>query len=246
MAATVARQSAMTAALLSATGIVRRFGAVDVVDRIDMHVHQGEIVGVIGPNGAGKTTLLECLAGLQPLDGGELRYAGLLADSQTRRESIAYLPDVIAPWAEHPVGHTLRLYRDLYGVSQKCCADLIARLALVDVLPVSARALSKGYRRRFLLALALLTPQPLLLLDEPFDGLDLRQTVAVMALLREQTPGRSLVLSIHQLIDAERICDRLLLLDHGKCAGAGSLAELRSRAALPAGSLEEIFLALTA
>jgi ABC-2 type transport system ATP-binding protein len=236
----------MTAVLLSASGIVRRFGSVDVVDRIDMHVGKGEIVGIIGPNGAGKTTLLECLAGLQALDGGELRYAGSIADAPTRRRSVAYLPDVIAPWAEHPIGHTLRLYRDLHAIPSKRCAELIARLGLIDVLPVSARALSKGYRRRFLLALALLTPQPVLLLDEPFDGLDLRQTTAVMALLREQTPRRSLVLSIHQLLDAERICDRLLLLDHGRCVGMGSLAELRARAALPTGSLEEIFLALTA
>jgi ABC-2 type transport system ATP-binding protein len=235
----------MTTPLLSAQGIVRRFGIVDVVDRIDMQVGVGEIVGVIGPNGAGKTTLLECLAGLQPLDGGQLRYAGSIADSQSRRRSVAYLPDVIAPWAEHPVGHTLRLYRDLYASSPQRCSELVTRLGLVDVLPVAARALSKGYRRRFLLALALLTPQPILLLDEPFDGLDLRQTVAVMALLREQVSSRSLVLSIHQLIDAERICDRLLLLNHGRCAGTGSLVELRHRAALPTGSLEEIFLALT-
>jgi ABC-2 type transport system ATP-binding protein len=107
-------------------------------------------------------------------------------------------------------------------------------------------ALSKGYRRRFLLALALLTPQPLLLLDEPFDGLDPRQTQSVMALLRDVRQGqRTLLLSIHQLTDAERICDRLMRLAAGRLLGIGTLDELRRQAELPAGTLEEVFLALT-
>jgi len=97
-----------------------------------------------------------------------------------------------------------------------------------------------------LLALALLTSQPLLLLDEPFDGLDLRQTREVMSLLRSHAAeGRTLLLSIHQLIDAGRVCDRLILLSDGKVAGTGSIAELRAQANLAAGDVEEIFLALT-
>src|SRR5712671_639042 len=107
-------------------------------------------------------------------------------------------------------------------------------------------ALSKGYRRRFLLALGLLAPRPVLLMDEPFDGFDLRQTREVMNLLRsEAVDGRTLVLSIHQLADAQRICDRLVLLSAGLVKGVGTLAELTVAARLPIGSnLEEVFLAL--
>jgi ABC-type multidrug transport system ATPase subunit len=106
--------------------------------------------------------------------------------------------------------------------------------------------LSKGYRRRFLLALGLLAPRPVLLMDEPFDGFDLRQTREVMDLLRnEVVDGRTLVLSIHQLADAQRICDRLVLLGDGRVRGVGTLAELTLAARLPVGTdLEEVFLAL--
>jgi len=107
-------------------------------------------------------------------------------------------------------------------------------------------SLSKGERKRVLLAMGLLTPQPLLLLDEPFDGLDLRQTRDVMGLLRSHAErGRTLMLSIQQLVDAARVCDRLVLLSGGRVVGAGSIPELQVQAKLPEGGLEEIFLALT-
>jgi ABC-type multidrug transport system ATPase subunit len=97
-----------------------------------------------------------------------------------------------------------------------------------------------------MLALALLTPHPLLLMDEPFDGFDLRQTREIMAVLRGVAAGgRTLVLAIHQLGDAEKVCDRLVLLAEGRIRGVGTLAELRTQTGRPAAALEEIFLALT-
>jgi ABC-2 type transport system ATP-binding protein len=113
------------------------------------------------------------------------------------------------------------------------------------VLTKPVGALSKGYRRRLLLALGLLAPQPLLVMDEPFDGLDLRQTREAMALLRRVAEGgRALLLSIHQLTDAERVCDRFVLLAGGRIRGEGTLPELRAAVGLSAGGLEEVFLAL--
>ena len=97
-----------------------------------------------------------------------------------------------------------------------------------------------------MLALGLLTPHPVLLMDEPFDGFDLRQTREVMALLRRVAEeGRTLVLAIHQLADAERVCDRFVLLASGSVRGAGTLDELRTQTQLPSAGLEELFLALT-
>jgi ABC-2 type transport system ATP-binding protein len=108
------------------------------------------------------------------------------------------------------------------------------------------RALSKGFGRRLMLALGLLTPQPVLIMDEPFDGFDLRQTRDVVHMLRElAASGRTLILAIHQLPDAERVCDRFLLLAEGRVLAQGTLDELRNRTAQPRASLEDVFLALT-
>jgi ABC-type multidrug transport system ATPase subunit len=97
-----------------------------------------------------------------------------------------------------------------------------------------------------MLALALIAPQPLLLMDEPFDGFDLRQTREVMGVVREVARnGRTLVLAIHQLSDAERVCDRFVLLADGRVRGIGTLADLRTQTGMPAAGLEDIFLALT-
>jgi ABC-type multidrug transport system ATPase subunit len=97
-----------------------------------------------------------------------------------------------------------------------------------------------------MLALALIAPQPLLLMDEPFDGFDLRQTREVMGVVRAVARnGRTLVLAIHQLIDAERVCDRFVLLADGRIRGIGTLADLRAQTGMPTGGLEDVFLALT-
>src|SRR5438128_12514300 len=97
-----------------------------------------------------------------------------------------------------------------------------------------------------MLALGLLTPHPLVIMDEPFDGFDLRQSRDIVGVLRrEAAKGRTLVLAIHQLMDAERVCDRFILLADGRVRGVGTLGDLRTRTQLPTGSLEEVFLALT-
>ena len=234
----------MTQALLSATGIVKTFGAKTVLDRVSFSVRQGEVLGLIGPNGAGKTTLFECLAGLIPRDAGEVRAQG----------EMFYLPDAIRPWPDQRVGWALEffeeLFRDQHGSLNHerqrvgSAADLIAALKLQPFLHSRIASLSKGECKRFLLALGLLTPHPLLLLDEPFDGLDFRQTRDVMELLRG-IQDRTLFLSIHQLSDAARVCDRLVLLSRGVVVGTGTLDELRAKTRLSGAGLEEIFVALT-
>ena len=106
--------------------------------------------------------------------------------------------------------------------------------------------LSKGQRKRALLAVGLLTPQPLLLIDEPLDGLDLRQMRDVASALRTHAQrGRTLFLSIHQISDAARFCDRFVLLSSGRVCGEGTIAELSAQASLDSHDLEEVFLALT-
>jgi ABC-type multidrug transport system ATPase subunit len=204
------------------------------------------VLGLIGPNGSGKTTLLECLAGLIPANSGTIRTKDSQLVPSRRKETLFYLPDAISPWAEQTAGWALRFFEKLYRPSKSALASLIAPLRLNEILKTRLSSLSKGERKRLLLALALLTSHPLLLLDEPFDGLDLRQTRDVMSLFKSHTAtGRTLMLSIHQLVDAGRVCDRLVMLSAGRVVGEGTIPELRTQANLSDGGVEEIFLALT-
>jgi len=232
--------------LLTVEGVTKRFKSRAVLEDASFSVRAGEVLGVIGPNGAGKTTLLECVAGLMPANSGVVRFRDQPLPSRRRTEALFYLPDGIVPWAEQRVKWVLQFFEKLYRRSDLNAAALMAPLRLDELMQARISSLSKGERKRVLLALGLLTSQPLLLLDEPFDGLDLRQTRDVMTLLKQHTEGgRALMLSIHQLIDAGRVCDRLVLLSAGRVVGEGNLAELRALANLPEGGVEEIFLALT-
>ena len=234
-----------THALLEVRGLAKRYGDAEVLAGVDFDLRPGEILGIIGPNGAGKTTLMECLAGLLSADAGEVWVRDELLPPARRREAMFYLPDGIAPWGDQPVWRVTGLFRELHGFDLAREAVVVGRLELSPVLDKRVTELSKGYRRRLLLALALLTPQPILILDEPFDGFDLRQTLHVMDLLREVAVDRALILSIHQLKDAQRICARLLLLDAGRRLGFGTLAELAVQAGAAHADLEEVFLGLT-
>lgn len=234
------------AASLEVEHFGKRYGDIEALSGISFSVKAGEILGIIGPNGAGKTTLMECLAGLLPPDSGSVRWQGTPLPSKRRKAVIFYMPDGILPYEELPVATVLGFYREVFGLARSHEQSVVNRLALGPVLVKRVQALSKGYRRRLLLAIALLSPQPLLVLDEPFDGFDLRQTLGIVSLLRELTGhGRTLLLSIHQLSDAARICDRFLLLDAGRLIGFGTLADLQRTAGNSASNLEDVFLALT-
>ena len=230
--------------LLTVSHLNKKFGSRLVLDNVQFQVRQGEVLGLIGPNGAGKTTLLECMAGLLHSDSGELRFSEeRLSD---RKRALFYLPDAIVPWSEQTVKWVLQFFEKLYGQSHDKLVKLFAPLRLEEIKDSRLATLSKGERKRLMLALGLLTSQPLLLLDEPFDGLDLRQTRDVMTMLRDAaSSGRTLLLSIHQLVDAERVCDRLVLLNAGRIVAQGTIDELKKLANVNNGGLEEIFLALT-
>jgi ABC-2 type transport system ATP-binding protein len=234
------------AALMTMHGIDKAFGDQRVLADVSFDVVTGEILGLIGPNGAGKTTLLECIAGLLPIDAGEVRWRGAPLSPSQRKQRLFYVPEAISPYPDQRSAEVLRFFCEANRQPLKRLAELVGAFRLEPALAKPVGALSKGYRRRLLLALGLLAPRPMLLMDEPFDGFDLRQTREVMRLLRDEAlHGRTLVLSIHQLGDAQRICDRLVLLSAGRVVGTGTSAKLTASAGLPVGSdLEEVFLAL--
>ncbi|MBZ5558112.1 MAG: ABC transporter ATP-binding protein [Acidobacteriia bacterium] len=231
--------------------LTKRYGHLTALSDVSFSIRPGEVLGVIGPNGSGKTTLFECLAGVLPDDGGAVLDDGRALATNERSSVLFYLPDAIAPWPAQPVRWALDYTVGFFGGRLDALDDVIARFDLASILDSPIGTLSKGQRKRALLAMSLLTPQPVLLADEPFDGLDLRQTREVAEALRAQVAGgRTLVLSIHQIVDAARICDRFVLLSGGCVRGEGTLAELSAmataRGAAPREqNLEEVFLALT-
>lgn len=260
--------------MLQVAGLSKRYGRFAALSEVSFAIHPREVLGLIGPNGSGKTTLFECLGGVLPADSGTLvkftpgapsprpftpgapspRNGARPLTPADRVATLFYLPDAITPWPEQTVRWALDFTVGYFGPAEPGTPvatrdDVIRRLDLEPLLDSRMGTLSKGQRKRALLAIGLLTPQPVLLSDEPFDGLDLRQTREVAQTLRHYAAaGRTMLLSIHQISDAARVCDRFVLLSGGRTRGEGTLDELAwlawSRA--DAGrDLEEIFLALT-
>jgi len=230
--------------LLRSESISKHFGMCRVLSNISFAVYSGEILGIIGPNGAGKTTLMECMVGLLPSDKGVIYWKDQQISPLQSKQFMFYLPDGVLPYAQQRVELVLRFFQRIYGAKKALLELLVERLELSSIFKKEVHSLSKGYRQRLLLAIGLLSPQPLLMLDEPFDGFDLRQTLRIMQLLRETLTNRTLLLSIHQLTEAEKICDRFLLLNKGKVSAIGSLVQLQKQAGLIAGDLEEVFLSI--
>jgi ABC-type multidrug transport system ATPase subunit len=232
--------------------VTKTYGKLTALTDVSLTIRPGEVLGLIGPNGAGKTTLFECVAGVLPHDSGSVLADGRPLTPRARATQIFYLPDAIAPWPAQTLRWALDFAIGFFGGRRDLRGAVIDRLELGPLLDARIGALSKGQRKRALLAIGMLTPHPLLLADEPFDGLDLRQTREVGAALRAHAAtGRTLFLSIHQIADAARVCDRFVLLSGGRVCAEGTTGELAVRAnANPADSaapqsLEDLFLALT-
>jgi ABC-type multidrug transport system ATPase subunit len=222
------------------------FHHIQALKDVSFRIHPGEILGLIGPNGAGKSTLFECLAGLLPADSGRLLRNGRAIPLRERHELLYYVPDGISPWPAQPLDWVLDFAIGFLGGRAELRAQVVEELDLGPLLRQSIGTLSKGQRKRALLAIGLLTRQQALLIDEPFEGLDLRQTRDIAAALRgHASAGRTLFLSIHQINDAARLCDRFVLLNQGRVCGEGTVEELAAQAGTVTGNLEEVFLALT-
>ena len=241
--------------MVRATNLTKRYGRLTALNDVSFSIREGEVLGLIGPNGSGKTTLFECLGGVLPLDSGTVLQNGRPLTSRDRASTLFYLPDGIAPWPSQTVRWALDFVQRFFQGSAKyptpSTAEVIEQLDLAVILDSTIASLSKGQRKRALLAIGLLIPRPILLADEPFEGLDLRQSRDVARTLRAHAAaGRTMFLSIHQIRDAARVCDRFVLLSGGRICGEGTLPELSGLAAARSGAaasddLEEVFLALT-
>jgi len=207
--------------MLRAQGIVMRYGPRTAVSEVDLDLHPGEILGLLGPNGAGKTTLLRRLAGLLPghagtvdLDGGDP------AVDPAARARIGYLPEDPPLYADDIVHQYVTYLAGLSGVprSQRKAAasEALERVGADKLAGRLVGRLSKGQRQRVALAGAIVHRPDVLLLDEPSEGLDPRQMVALRTLLGDLKKKASIVFSTHLLAEAQAVCDRVVVIDLGR------------------------------
>lgn len=217
-----------------------------VLEGVDLDVRPGEVVALIGPNGAGKTTLLECLVGLRRADRGRVSFAGrTLERFSDRCRVFSFMPDDAEIPPEVTVAELLAHAQRFGGVPPSLASDLETRLGIANLRSARAGALSRGERRRVALFQAFATVRPVVVLDEPFGAFDPRQLRDVLDVVRSRTAaGVALIASVHQMSDAEKIADRVLLLSAGRVVAFDRIDGLRTRVSRPGASLEELFLAL--
>lgn len=221
-----------TPPLVELRALVKRYGATTAVDCASLAVAPGEIVGLLGQNGAGKTTLLECLLGLRAADSGAIALAGLDLRTQPR-EALRRVGAQLQPSAlqdKITPREALRFHAALYGVAADSEA-LLARFGLAEKAGARFDTLSTGQRQRLALALALIHRPALLVLDEPTTGLDPQTRRALHQILRDhRAAGGGVLLSTHDLDEAERLCDRVVILHRGRIVAEAAPAALIARA----------------
>jgi lipooligosaccharide transport system ATP-binding protein len=228
--------TATGAPLVFARGLTKRFGALVAVDGIDFDVNAGEAFGFLGPNGAGKTSTMRMVGCVSPLTSGALRVLGLdpASDGARIRARLGVVPQQDTLDQELTVRENLLIYGRYFGLSRREAGERADRL--LDLVQLAERAsaqletLSGGMKRRLIVARALINEPELLLLDEPTTGLDPQARHLVWdRLYRLKQRGKTLILTTHYMDEAEQLCDRLVVMDGGRIAAAGSPRELIER-----------------
>ncbi len=221
--------------MIEVHNLTRRYGDFTAVDDISFAVGEGEIVGMLGPNGAGKTTAIRMITGFLPPTGGRVTVAGhdLLLQPLVARRHIGYLPESVALYPELRVSEYLAYRAKLEGMARAAARreleETMRRCLIDDVKDQVIGTLSKGYRQRVGLAAAILHRPSVLVLDEPTVGLDPKQIIAIRELIRELGEQRTLLLSTHILPEVELLCDRVVIIDHGRIVAEGTPESLQQQ-----------------
>jgi len=238
--------------MLTVRGLAKRFGRPAVID-LDLTIAPGEIYALLGPNGAGKTTTLRMVCGLLAPDAGSIEIAGIdaLAEPARAKQVTAWLPDEPLLYDRLSPLEYLEFVAGLWQVPAELARgraqSLLTELGLWPHRGELCEGFSRGMRQKTALAGALLHDPELLIMDEPLSGLDAAASRQVKDLLRTRvSSGRTVVLTTHVLEVAERLADRIGILSSGRMVAEGTFGELREQAGRGEGTLEDVFLHLTA
>jgi ABC-2 type transport system ATP-binding protein len=235
--------------MIEIEGLVRRFGDLTAVGGISLRVAKGEVLGFLGPNGAGKSTTMKMITGYLAPSEGRITVCGhdVVEEPFQAQTAIGYLPEGAPAYPDMTPVQFLTFIARVRGLTddaaKKAIETAVARTGLQGVLDQRIETLSKGFKRRVGLAQAILHNPPVLIMDEPTDGLDPNQKQAVRNLIRAMSPEKAIIISTHILEEVDAVCSRAVIIDKGRIVADGTPAELLAKS--PTRRLDDVFRALT-
>ncbi len=235
--------------MLTVQNLKKNFGPIEAVRGISFTVEQGEVLGFLGPNGAGKSTTMRMIAGFIPPTEGTASICGhdILEQPVEAKSSFGYLPESAPCYHAMTVTEFLNFAAELRGYSGSEKRDrvesTVQRCHLEKVRRQSIETLSKGFRQRTCMAQAILHDPPVLIMDEPTDGLDPNQKHVVREMIREMAATKAIIVSTHILEEVDAVCTRATIIADGRIVANGSPTELKARS--KSGRLDEMFRELT-
>ena len=222
--------------MLTVNELSKNYGDFVAVDRISFSAAKGQMFGLLGPNGAGKSTTINCIAGLLQPTSGHATVAGhdVVTDSKAARGKLGVVPQELALYEDLPAIDNLRYWGKAYGLGGKALEDRV--LGVLETIGLGDRArdlpkeFSGGMKRRLNFGCGVVHKPPVLLLDEPTVGVDPQSRARLFDLVEaERDAGACILYTTHYMEEAERLCDSLAIIDHGKLIAQGSVAELRAK-----------------
>ncbi len=221
--------------MLKVSHLRKTFGPIQAVNDISFNVEKGEVLGFMGPNGAGKTTTMRMITGFLPPTSGTAVIAGhdIVREPVPAKKQIGYLPENAPIYSDMTVWNYLAFIAEIRGYAgrerQARVGRTIELCRLESVQHQTIGTLSKGYRQRTCFAQALIHDPPILIMDEPTDGLDPNQKHIVRTMIRDMTARKAIVISTHILEEVDAICTRAIIICHGAIAANGSPDELKTK-----------------
>ena len=224
--------------MIKAQNVAKWFGPTPAVDDVSFTVERGEVLGFLGPNGAGKSTTMRLITGFLPLSHGRIEVGGhnIVNDAIAAKSLIGYLPENAPAYPEMTVDAFLHFVAEIRGFRGREKREAVGRVIdtcyLESVRHQSIETLSKGYRHRTCFAQSIIHDPPILVLDEPTDGLDPNQKHEVRELIKSMGKEKAIIVSTHILEEVDAICSRVIIIERGKLVFNGTPAELKSRSEL--------------
>ena len=227
------------------TDLCKNYGNIAASDHINLTACQGDIIALLGPNGAGKSTLMNMVAGYLAPSSGSIEVLGknIAQNALFAKANIGFLPEGAPLYPDISVKMFLSYMAELRSVSKQQMLEAAKIANITEVMNQKIETLSNGYSRRVGFAQSILSNPPILLLDEPTDGLDPNQKDYMRRLIEQMSKDKTIIISTHLLEEAETVCNRIVLLDKGKIRADGSLKEVLKAA--KAKNLAEVFQQLT-